>query len=95
MDIREYLINPAIHHAGTEEQAAYMIPLKAACRAREESERFCSLDGDWEFSYCPDASDTDFDAFGAAEEWQGKGLIPVASCGQTQGYDRAQSLTSE
>ncbi len=94
MDIGKYLTDPAVHHAGTEEQAAYMIPLKAACRAREESERFCSLDGDWEFSYCPDASEADFDVFGAAEEWQGKGLIPVPSCWQTQGYDRAQYLTS-
>ncbi|MCC8170126.1 MAG: beta-galactosidase, partial [Oscillospiraceae bacterium] len=82
--MKNYHENPKILHVGTEDSRAYYIPfsdrMRALSNVREQSDRFISLNGEWNFEYYN--SVYDFDGF---ENLTNK--IPVPSCWQNHGYD--------
>ncbi len=74
-------------HIGCEPPHAYFIPFSANSNAgeeRENSERFISLDGEWQFEYFKSLTDWEYG------DTKHSDTIPVPSCWQTQGYDYHQ-----
>lgn len=82
--MKNYHENPQTLHIGTEENRAYYIPFsdrkEALLKPREESDRFISLNGEWEFEYYE--SYYDFEGFDNLTK-----KIPVPSCWQNHGFD--------
>ena len=93
MQIPHYHEDPSKLHVGCEIPRAYYVPYEsceAACRPREESSRVRMLTGNWAFRF--------FECFAGFSEklleeesdlsdWDN---LPVPSCWQLHGYDRAQ-----
>ncbi len=86
--MRSYHENPETLHVGTMENRAYYLPFGSAEAAlesagRETSDRFLSLNGDWDFAfftrYCDVPECIDYAA-----------TIPVPSVWQQHGYDHHQ-----
>jgi beta-galactosidase len=82
--MEKYYENPSVLHVGTEENRAYYIPFsdrKTALEcSREQSDRFISLCGEWNFEYY--SCIYDFENF---DNLTCK--IPVPSCWQNHGFD--------
>ena len=57
-----YFEQAQIHHTGSLQPAAYMIPDLPAGEARETSGRFQMLSGQWDFAYYPSVRDVDLNA---------------------------------
>ncbi|TDQ57974.1 beta-galactosidase [Mesocricetibacter intestinalis] len=85
-----YFENPEVLHLNTTPHHAYFIPHpskhSALAKAREESDYFIGLNGNWNFAYFDSYQDLpqDFPALSP------KDSIPVPSNWQQQGYDRHQ-----
>ena len=81
--------NPEILHVNTEENRNYFIPFapgEDAFAGRRSSSRFLDLNGSWDFTYYPSFYEMPSDFLSKDPE----GTIPVPSCIQYYGYDRAQ-----
>lgn len=90
--INSYWKQPEIHHVGAMKPTAYLIPNVRAGRPREESERMQLLCGDWGFEYYESVEAVDWEAVAAQTRFPG--MIPVPGVWQTNGFDRAQYITS-
>ncbi|BDR53232.1 beta-galactosidase [Bombiscardovia nodaiensis] len=70
MFIPKYYEDPARLHVGCERSHSYVVPDAVAGdrrgELREQSARFCSLDGDWDFRYYPSIHALDDEVSGAA-----------------------------
>lgn len=86
MKIEKYYEDPFSLHIGCEEPRAYYIPFSDATAAvsaqREESDRFISLNGRWDFKYCNSIYEMP-----ELEEITYNEKISVPSCWQCKGYD--------
>ncbi|MCL1835630.1 MAG: DUF4981 domain-containing protein [Oscillospiraceae bacterium] len=86
---KRYHEDPSALHIGTLPQRCYYVPFSkySPGTGREGSDRFASLNGEWEFMYCEteDMLPEDFFAPGALPD-----KIDVPSCWQIKGYDRHQ-----
>lgn len=82
--MKNYHENPQTLHVGCEENRAYYIPFSdretALTCPREKSDRFISLNGEWDFEYYK--SVYDFNSFDGLTK-----KIPVPSCWQNHGFD--------
>lgn len=82
--MEKYHENPRTLHVGTEENRAYYIPFSdrsgALTKPREQSDRFITLSGEWDFEYYENFYD--FDGFDNLTK-----KIPVPSCWQNCGFD--------
>lgn len=86
MRLEKYYENPDILHVGCEAPRAYYIPFSdktaALTQPREDSDRYLSLNGKWNFKYCnsvyemPELDDIEYSE-----------KITLPSCWQTMGYD--------
>ena len=87
--IGRYHEDPAALHVGTMPQRCYYVPYPQyePGREREDSERFTSLGGLWDFLYCAADDELPEDLF-APKIPMDKIIVP--SCWQTQGYDNHQ-----
>lgn len=81
---KEYYENPRIFEINRVPSHSYMIPYESESAAllmdREKSERFVSLNGEWDFKYFESLADL-------TEEISNWDKIPVPSCWQLFGYD--------
>ena len=85
---------PQIHHIGTIQPAAYMIPDLHAGEERETSARFQSLCGSWDFAYYPSVRGIDLRGMLTGSTFKLQAKMPVPGCWQTNGFDSAQYITS-
>ncbi len=86
MKLEKYYENPQMLHVGCEPDRAYYIPFSnendALTLPREKSDRYISLNGEWNFKYCN--SVYDMPELGEITDYN---KIPVPSCWQCEGYD--------
>ncbi|MCH5211568.1 MAG: DUF4981 domain-containing protein [Oscillospiraceae bacterium] len=86
MNLEKFYENPSVLHTGCEAPRAYYIPFSdkeaALTLPREQSDRFITLNGKWDFKYC----DSVYDMPELADIIY-KDKITVPSCWQTNGYD--------
>ena len=71
-----------------------MIPNQPADGEREASERFQLLSGAWDFAYYSSLHDVDLASALAGAGFDVQAKMPVPGCWQTNGFDRAQYITS-
>jgi beta-galactosidase len=94
MKLEKYWENPKVLHIGTEKPRAYYIPFGSAAgifdKAREQSDRFLLLSGDWCFAYYKNMLKVPDNVINPAVPLQKNTEIPVPSCWQTFGYDYVQ-----
>ena len=67
--LEAYWKNPRIHHAGTQDPTAYLIPNVHANEEREASPRLQMLSGTWQFEYYESIEDVDWNALAAQAEF--------------------------
>lgn len=92
--VNAYHKKPEIPQVGTVAPAAYAIPNLPAGRDREESCRLQLLSGAWDFAYYDSLHEVDMDALLSGGGFAVQAKISVPGCWQTQGFDRAQYITS-
>ena len=81
--------DPSLFHTGEAEPHAYLIPLEADQKydlPREQSHRFTSLNGEWDFDFFPDIHSLPEDFCNMPLEH----TIPLPSVWQKHGYDQIQ-----
>ncbi len=99
MLIQPYFEDLSALHVGTMPNRAYYVPFStegaaraaaAADNAREASDRFQLLNGDWEFKYFPSVYDLTQPFWGEDGCREGFGTLAVPSVWQLNGYDHIQ-----
>lgn len=94
MILENYYENPAVLHVGTEPNRAYYIPygdFKTATRmCREDSDRFCLLNGLWWFKYYDSIQEISHSVEELPEMLRDFDTISVPSVWQMNGYDHCQ-----
>ncbi len=89
----KYYLSPEYLHIGCEKPAAYFIPFEkgqSPDAAREESERFTLLNGEWDFKFYPNVRELDFEAEGYPSNEICTSKMKVPFCWQldmNKGYD--------
>ena len=93
MKLEKYYEDPQKLHVGCEDPRAYYIPFSdadaAAACPREESDRFISLNGRWDFKYCSSVYEMP-----EPEDIKDYEKISVPSCWQCKGYDSHQYVNT-
>ncbi|WP_237235474.1 glycoside hydrolase family 2 TIM barrel-domain containing protein [Rothia nasisuis] len=91
MLIPSYFEDPSILHINTEPHRAYYVPASCAMgdlvHNREESDRWLTLNGTWNFRYFDSVYDLTDKFYLAEADRSGFSTIPVPSVWQNHGYD--------
>jgi len=88
-----YFENPEILHVNALEPRSYLIPASSAelaQQSREDSDRFQTLNGEWNFRFEPNVRLLDKPYWLNPDQLEDFDTIPVPSCWQIHGYDYHQ-----